>query len=65
MGVLHSVQTGSGALPASCPMGTGVSFPGGGGVKRQGREANHSSTYSAEVKNNGAIFTHTSSWRGA
>jgi hypothetical protein len=27
--VLHSVQTGCGAHPASCKMGTGVSSPGG------------------------------------
>jgi hypothetical protein len=27
--LLHSVQTGSGAHPASYPMGTGCSFPGG------------------------------------
>jgi hypothetical protein len=26
---LHDVQTGSGAHPASYPMGTGCSFPGG------------------------------------
>jgi hypothetical protein len=35
--------------PASYPMGTG-SFPGGGGVKRPGREADHSPPASAEVK---------------
>jgi hypothetical protein len=28
------VQTGSGAHPASCTMGTGGPFPGGGGLKR-------------------------------
>jgi hypothetical protein len=38
----RSVQTGSGAHPASYPMGTGV--------KRQGREADHSLPTSAEVK---------------
>jgi hypothetical protein len=27
--LLHVVQTGSGVHPASCPMGTGGSFPGG------------------------------------
>jgi hypothetical protein len=36
------VQTGSGAHPASYPMGTGGSFPG--------REAEHSNPSSAEVK---------------
>jgi hypothetical protein len=44
---LH-VQTGSGAHPASYPMGTGGSFPRG--VKRQKGEADHSSPTSAEVK---------------
>jgi hypothetical protein len=39
-------QTGTGAHPASCTMGTG-SFPG---VKRQGRGADHPSPSSAEVK---------------
>jgi hypothetical protein len=34
------VQTGSGAHPASCTMGTGGPFPGG--KARMGREANHS-----------------------
>jgi hypothetical protein len=42
------VQTGSGAHPASCPMGNGGPFPGG--KARPGREANHSLS-SAEVKN--------------
>jgi hypothetical protein len=43
------VQTGSGAHPASYPMGTGGSFPG---VKaRPGRDADHSPRSSAEVKN--------------
>jgi hypothetical protein len=34
------VQTGSGAHPASCPVGTGGPFPGG--KARPGRDANHS-----------------------
>jgi hypothetical protein len=38
------VQTGSGAQPASCPMGTG-------GKARPGRDADHSPPYSAEVVN--------------
>jgi hypothetical protein len=42
----HVVQTGSGVHPTSYPMGTGDSFPG---VKRPGREADHTPT-SAEVK---------------
>jgi hypothetical protein len=44
-----SVQTGSGAHPASYPMGTGGSFPGGNA--RQGRDADHLPPSSAEVKN--------------
>jgi hypothetical protein len=52
---LHCVQTGSGAHPASYPMGTGGSFPG---VKRQGREADHSPPTSAEVKKMW-IYTYT------
>jgi hypothetical protein len=43
------VQTGSGAYPASCPIGTGVPFPGG--KARPGREADHSPPFSAEVVN--------------
>jgi hypothetical protein len=43
------VQTGSGAHPASYPMGTGGSFPGG--KARSGRDADHSPPSSAEVKN--------------
>jgi hypothetical protein len=43
------VQTGSGAHPASCPMGTGGPFPGG--KARPGRDADHSPLSSAEVVN--------------
>jgi hypothetical protein len=43
------VQTGSGAHPASCPMGTGDPFPGG--KARPGRNADHSPPSSAEVGN--------------
>jgi hypothetical protein len=46
--------TDSGAHPASYPMGTRGSFPG---VKRPGREADHSPPYSAEVKN---VWSYTS-----
>jgi hypothetical protein len=42
------VQTGSGAHPASCTMGTGGSFPGG--KARPGRDGDHSPRSSAEVK---------------
>jgi hypothetical protein len=42
------VQTGSGAHPASCTIGTGGSFPGGKG--RPGRDADHSPPSSAEVE---------------
>jgi hypothetical protein len=51
----HSVQTGSWAHPASYPMGTGGSTPEG--VKRQGREADHSPPSSSKVKMHGAIPT--------
>jgi hypothetical protein len=40
-------QTGSGAHPASYPMGTGALSPG---VKWPGREADHSPQTNAEVK---------------
>jgi len=43
------VQTGSGAYPASCTMGTGGLFPGG--KARPGRDADHSPPSSAEVMN--------------
>jgi hypothetical protein len=43
----HRVQNGSGAHPASYPMGTMGSFPG---VRRSGREVDHSPPSSAEVK---------------
>jgi hypothetical protein len=43
------VQTGCGAHPASYPMGTGGSFPGG--KARPGRDADHSPPSSVEVKN--------------
>jgi hypothetical protein len=62
--LLHNVQTGSGAHPASYAMDTGDSFLGG---KSERREADLKHLYSAEVKNGGAIpsLPHTSSWRGA
>jgi hypothetical protein len=41
------VETGSGVHPTSYKMGTVGSFPG---VKRQGREADHSPPTNAEVK---------------
>jgi hypothetical protein len=43
------VQTGSGAHPASCTMGTGDTFPGG--KARPGGDADHSPPSSAEVVN--------------
>jgi hypothetical protein len=43
------VQTGSGAHPASCPMGTGGPFPGG--KAQLGRDADHSPPSSVEVEN--------------
>jgi hypothetical protein len=50
--VLHSVQTGSGAHTASCPVGTG----GSSFVGKGGREADQSPVTNAEVKNGGAIL---------
>jgi hypothetical protein len=47
LSLLQSVQTGSGAHPASYPIGTGDSFPG---VKRPGREADYSLPTRADVK---------------
>jgi hypothetical protein len=44
----HRVQNGSGAHPASYQIGTGGFFPG---VKRPGRESDHSPPSTAEVKN--------------
>jgi hypothetical protein len=43
------VQTGSGAHPASCTMGTGCPFPGG--KARPGRDTDHSPPSSIEVEN--------------
>jgi hypothetical protein len=43
------VQTGSGAHPASCTMGTGGPFPGG--KARPGRDTDHATPSSAEVEN--------------
>jgi hypothetical protein len=43
------VQTGSGAHPASCTMGTGSPFPGG--KAQTGRDSDHSHPSSAEVVN--------------
>jgi hypothetical protein len=50
--LLHSVQIGSGAHPASHPMSTGGSFAGG---KAAGREVDHSPPSSAEVKKGGPM----------
>jgi hypothetical protein len=52
LSLLHSIQTGSGPHPASYPMGAGALFPG---AKHPGREADHFSPSSAEVKKGGAI----------
>jgi hypothetical protein len=48
------VQTGSGAHPASCIMGTGSPFPGG--KERPGRDADHSPPSSAEVVNECELY---------
>jgi hypothetical protein len=44
----HRVQNGSGAYPASYPMGTGDFSLG---INRPGREADHSPPSSTDVKN--------------
>jgi len=44
----HRVQIGYGTHPTSNQMGTRGSFPG---AKQPGREADHSSSFSDEVKN--------------
>jgi hypothetical protein len=52
----HRVQNGSGAHPASYPMGTRGSFPG---VKRPVREADLSPPSSAEVKEWVELYLHS------
>jgi hypothetical protein len=52
--LLHVVQTGSGVHPASYPMGTGGSLPGG---KAAG--ADQSPPTSAEVKKNMDLYIHS------
>jgi hypothetical protein len=47
--LLHCVQTGSGAHPASCTMDTGGPFPGA--KARPGLDADHSPPSSVEVEN--------------
>jgi hypothetical protein len=61
----HCVQTGSGTHPASYPVGTRSSFLG---VKRPGREADHSPPSCAEVKECVELYLHSPStllWHGA
>jgi hypothetical protein len=48
------VQTGSGAHPASCTMGTGRHFSGG--KAKLGRDADHSPPSSAEVVNEQELY---------
>jgi hypothetical protein len=61
---LYSTASSSGDHLASHPVGPRGSSPG---VRRLGREADHSPPSSAKVKNGGAIpsLPHTSSWRAA
>jgi hypothetical protein len=65
--LFRSAQTGSGAHLTSNPIDTGRHFPLG--VKRSGRQTDHSHPASADVKNFGAIpplpYTSIYSWRGA
>jgi hypothetical protein len=61
----HRVQNGSGAHPASYPMGARGSSPGD---MWPGRETDHSPPSSAEVKECVELYLHspnTPSWRGA
>jgi hypothetical protein len=51
---LTSVQTGSGAHPASCTMGAGGPFPGA--KARPERNADHSPPSSAEVENEQELY---------
>jgi hypothetical protein len=65
---LHRVQNGSGAHPASYPMGTMGSFPGSKADGGGGVEADQSPPTSAEVKEWVELCLHspnTPSWRGA
>jgi hypothetical protein len=60
------VQTGSGAHPASCTMGTRGPFPGG--KVRPGRDADHSPPSSTEVENELELYIlspQTPPWRVA
>ena len=55
--IFRTLQTGPGAHPASCTMGTG-SFRA---VKRPERGVDHSSPYSAEVKERVGTYLYSSS----
>jgi hypothetical protein len=62
---ITKLQNGSGAHPASYPMGTRGSFPA---IERPGRESDHSPPSSAEVEKFLELYLHshnTPSWRGA
>jgi hypothetical protein len=60
----HIVQTGSGAHPAFYPRSIGALSPG---VKRPGREADHTPPFSAKVKKTwvNTSTPHMPSWRSA
>jgi hypothetical protein len=62
--LFHSIQTGSGAHPSSYAIVPGAIPPG---VKRPGREADHSAPTTVKFKNGGAIppLPHMSSWHSA
>lgn len=62
--VLHSVETGFAAHPASYAMNTGAFPPG---IKRLKVESDHSPPSSAEFKRDGVVppITHTTPWHGA
>jgi len=52
----HHVQTGSGAHPSSCPMGTRALVSG---IRQPGHEADHSPPSSAKVNKNAWSCTYT------
>jgi hypothetical protein len=57
--IIYIVQTGPGAYPASCTMGTG-SFPG---VKQPGHGVKHPHPSSAEVKERVELYLYSPSGR--
>jgi hypothetical protein len=65
LSLLYNIQTVSGAHTASYPMSIGEALSPG--IKRPGHEAENSTSFSDNVKSDGAItpLPTTSLWRGA